>query len=102
MACPVEWTKRMARHRYSQDDRMLSWKFQQEIKDRVEAFMDDQKQNLLTIGRYDIKKEPWRMHGIVAWRSKYGLKVIEKRSPDTPLVEFSLKKQKLSRQNTGR
>jgi hypothetical protein len=73
-----EWQNRLARHRYSQDDRSLSWKFQKELDPKVNAFLDgDVKEKSLSLGSYDLQREPWRLLAVNEFR-KYGLKVVAK------------------------
>lgn len=93
------WAKRSESHRYSQDDRTKQWKFEKEINAKVEAFIDDIKQNVLVLGQYNMNLEPWRMTAIVSFR-KYGVKILEKKQ-ENGMIEVSLMKQKLSRVNFG-
>lgn len=93
------WAKRSESHRYSQDDRTKQWKFEKEINAKVEAFIDDIKQNVLVLGQYNMNLEPWRMAAIVSFR-KYGVKILEKKQ-ENGMIEVSLMKQKLSRVNFG-
>jgi hypothetical protein len=72
-----QWQRRLDLHRYSQDDRALSYKYQRELEPIVNAFMDDVKQKTLILGSFDADKEPWRLLAINNFR-KFGLKVIEK------------------------
>ena len=94
MSGTVEWTKRLATHRYSQDERSLSFKFSQELQPLVDTFLADMSRKTLSVGVFNIQKEPWRVLGVMDFR-KYGLKLIEKYHSDEQ-TELILRKQKLS------
>lgn len=72
-----QWQKRLERHRYSQDDRMLSYKYQKELEPVVNKFLDESKEKVLVVGVFDLTREPWRRLAINEFR-KFGLKVMEK------------------------
>ena len=93
------WLKRSESYRYSQDDRTKQWKFEKELTAKVEAFVDDIKQNVLVLGQYNMDLEPWRMAAITSFR-KYNVKILEKKQANG-LIEVQLVKQKLSRVNLG-
>jgi hypothetical protein len=84
-----EWSDRLALHRYSQDERALSYKFIREISGRVDAFLDDATTKSLVVGSYDLEKEPWRLAAVGDFR-KYNLKLREKATAEG--TELSLHK----------
>lgn len=94
MSNTSSWAKRAETHRYSQDDRMLTWKFTKELEPLVNKFLDDNARQILVVGLYNLDKEPWRMAAIISFR-KYQLKIIEKIVDG--LTEVSLYKVKLSK-----
>jgi hypothetical protein len=70
------WKDRLAKHRYSQDERALQWKFEKEIGPKIEAFLDNAKEQTFTFGTYNLEIEPWRMAAALSFR-KYNLKILE-------------------------
>jgi hypothetical protein len=99
MSGSAEWMNRSEHHRYSQDDKMLSYKYSKEIDPIIDKFLTDQKEKSIVIGQFDSTKEPWKILTISQY-CKYNLKMIEIVIPDQfnkNLKEYSLHKQKLSR-----
>jgi hypothetical protein len=100
MSSSIEWSKRQALHRYSQDDRVLSYKYCAEIKPMVDTFLNNLTEKKLVVGTFDVSKESWRLISISEYR-KYNLKLVE-RVVDTSkpnIKEIGLVKQKLSKQS---
>lgn len=91
------WTKRMESYRYSQDDRMLTYKFEKELEPAFDQFVAMQVQKSMVLGPYDLSKEPWRYAAVQSMARKYAFKVTEKETGNT--VEYVISKQKLSMQN---
>lgn len=89
----VSWLKRAETHRYSQDDRMLSYKFGQELAPKINSFLDDAKSKELVLGTYNLTKEPWKLIAINEFR-KFGVKIIEKsiETVDGEIVTITLVK----------
>jgi len=95
MSATEEWVKRLDK-RYSQDERMLAYKFKVELDSRVNKFLDDYKAKSLLLGAFDLKKEPWRQNAANEFR-KFQLKVIMRScdKPDEHLSEIHLVKQRV-------
>ena len=89
MSTTTSWLKRSQVHRYSEDDRTKQWKFEYELKARVDPFLSNPQSKSLLIGSYNMELEPWRMAAIASFR-KFGVKVIEKKLDD--LLEVTLVK----------
>lgn len=99
MSNTAEWSKRLATHRYSQDERSLSYKFVQELQPTVESFLNSSNKTL-SVGVFNIQQEPWRVLAVLEFR-KYGLKMVEKYISDNE-IELILRKQKLSSVLSGK
>jgi hypothetical protein len=100
MSGTSSWATRSENYRYSQDDRAKQWKYEKELTPKVEAFVDDLKQNSLVLGKFNFELDPWRMAAIYGLR-KYNVKILEK-ACEEGLTEITIVRQKLSRVNTGR
>lgn len=74
MSNTVEWQKRQENHRYSQDDRVLAYKFTKELDPGVGLFLEDPTRKRLVVGVYNVVTEPWRLLAISSFR-KFGLKL---------------------------
>lgn len=74
MSNTVEWQKRQATHRYSQDDRSLAYKFTIQLDKKINVFLEDPASKRFVVGVYDVVKEPWRLLAISSYR-KFGLKL---------------------------
>jgi hypothetical protein len=103
------WAKRLENYRYSQDDRMLAYKYQQELETKFDSFLANASQKSLLVGTFDVEKEPWRNMAIKETARKFQLKTAENvvgnlpsnnifsaESTPTSLVEYTVLKQKLS------
>lgn len=90
------WTKRLESYRYSQDERLLAYKFEKELEEPFEKLMSMTDQKTMVLGPYDLTKEPWRPVAIKSLARKYGFKVTEKETETTS--EYTVTKQKLSKQ----
>lgn len=96
------WLNRMEKHRYSQDDRTLSYKYQKEIEPKIDLFLNDFKISQLNLGPFNLNLEPWRLISIIEFR-KYGLKITESVDlNDKNLTLITLSKLNLSRTNLGK
>jgi hypothetical protein len=95
MSATDEWAKRLDK-RYSQDERMLAYKFKVELDSRVNKFLDDVKTRSLLLGSFDLAKEPWRLAAANEFR-KYQLKIIMRScsTPNDRLTEIHLVKQRV-------
>jgi hypothetical protein len=93
MSTTKSWIEHAEAYRYSQDDRTKQWKYEKSLAPTINAFLDDVKQNSLIVGQFDLKKEPWRLMAIIAYR-KYNLKIMEKTINEN-LVEISVVKRKM-------
>lgn len=95
MSSTEEWAKRLDK-RYSQDERMLAYKFKVELDKQVNAFLDDQKTRSLKLGPYNLSKEPWRLAAANEFR-KFQLKIIMHScdKPNDQLTEIHLVKQRV-------
>ena len=87
------WADRLKKHRYSQDERALQWKFENAVRPQIDAFLDDNKVQSYNFGTYNLKEEPWRMAAAKSFR-KFNLKIVERETEDG--VEITLVKHKLS------
>jgi hypothetical protein len=99
MSNQASWAKWMDSYRYSQDDRMLSYKYEKELEPKFEAFSNAQEQKTLLVGEFDVVKEPWRCMAIKSQARKFSFKVVEKEKDS--VIEYTVCKQKLSRINSG-
>lgn len=87
-----EWNDRLINKRWSQDDRNLSWKFSKEIDNKIDAFLNNNKEKVFVVGEYDLSKEPWRLLAVADFR-KYGLKLQQEQSTtDKKITKLSLSK----------
>ncbi len=99
MSNTKEWQDRLAKHRYSQQDSTLAYKFTESLKKEVDKFLDDFMMKTFSCGKYDLKKEPWRLLALAEFR-KYGVKVKEVLDLAEPsLTELVLEKEKFSLRN---
>ena len=96
MSNQTSWTKRLESYRYSQDERMLTYKFEKELEPSFDKFNTMNEQKSMVLGPYDLSKEPWRLVAVRSMSRKYGFKVTEKET--NAMVEYTVSKQKLSRQ----
>ncbi len=88
-----EWAKRLESHRYSLDERNLAYKYEKEITESINKFLDG-KDSAMKLGEFNFVLEPWRLVALNNFR-KYGLKILEKRIPSRDnIVEITLKKVK--------
>lgn len=97
MSNQYSWTKRLESYRYSQDERMLTYKFEKELEPSFDKFVNMLDQKSMVLGPYDISKEPWRFAAVQSMSRKYSFKVTEKETEN--MVEYTISKQKLSKQN---
>ena len=93
MSNTAEWQNRSANYRYSQDDRVLSYKYKKEIEPIVNKFLDSHTSKKLLIGTFDVSSEPWKLLAIADYR-KFGLKMRQYvKNKETPnLVSVTLVK----------
>jgi hypothetical protein len=99
MSATKGWLDRMDNYHYSQDDRVLGFKFKQELIRKFDEFDADVKQNSIVIGEYNIAKEPWRALAIMELARERSHKVISKpKEPESPIYVYTVIKQKLSKQ----
>ena len=102
MSNTTAWKDRLAKHRYSQDERALQWKFEKEVGPKIEAFLDNTKEQTFAFGTYNLETEPWRMAAALSFR-KYNLKILETDvqvdagDAKQSATEITLVKQKLSK-----
>lgn len=96
MSATGSWSKRLESYRYSQDERMLSWKFTKELEPEFKKLSEMQDQKSMVLGPYDLSKEPWKFTAVQSLSRKFGFKVMEKENGN--LVEYYISKQKLSMQ----
>jgi hypothetical protein len=78
---------------------MLTYKFEKELVPSFDKFASMNEQKSMVLGPYDLAKEPWRLVAVRSLVRKYGFKVTEKETDTT--VEYTVSKQKLSRQTMG-
>jgi hypothetical protein len=95
MSNTAAWRRRQDNYHYSQDERTLSYKYGQEIKETVNKFLDDVHVNSLSLGVFDLHKEPWRLLAVREYRN-LGLKIIEKDIPDQDKTELIIVKKSLA------
>ncbi len=81
MSDTKRWLRRAETYRYSQDDRTKQWKYEKLLEPTINAFLDDNKQTSIVVGKYKLETEPWRMAAIMAYR-KFNLKLVEKQLED--------------------
>lgn len=72
-----EWAKRINSEKNNTVVKVAIWKFQKEIEDKFNNFLDGNTQ-VLFVGEYDLTKEPWRLEAISVWK-KYNIKIVEKK-----------------------
>ncbi len=101
MSNTADWRRRQANYHYSQDDRTLSYKYGQEIKEQVNKFVDDVNAQSLSLGSFNLQKEPWRLLAVREFRN-LGLKILEKDNPSTDTTEIVLVKKSLSAHRLNR
>jgi hypothetical protein len=89
MSNTSEWVKRLETHRYSLDERALQYKFEREIKPKLDTYLSDPSTMVLVLGTYDLESEPWREFVIQDLR-KYNLKIYRKEVEN--LTEITLRK----------
>jgi hypothetical protein len=89
------WLKHAETYKYSQDDRTKQWKYEKELTPEFNRFLDDNKQNSMVVGQYNLKLEPWRLAAIISFR-KYNLK-ISKKNIDDDITEIIVTKQKMQK-----
>ncbi len=92
------WAKKSETHRYSQDDRSKQKKFEKELTEPINKFLDSDQKSMV-VGQYDLELEPWRIAAVVSFR-KFGLKILEKQL-DSGLVELTVVRQKMSKITLG-
>lgn len=101
MSNTASWRRRQDNYHYSQDERTLSYKYSQEIKEQINKFLDDIHTHSLSLGTFDLHKEPWRLLAVREYRN-FGIKIIEKDDPKTDKTEIVLVKQSLSSHRLNR
>lgn len=90
------WAKRLETYRYSQDERMLTYKFEKELTPAFDKLVGMADQKALVLGPYDLAKEPWRYAGVQSLARKYNFKVTDREVDG--LVEYIITKKSLSKQ----
>ena len=95
MSSTHDWIKRSDEYHYSQDDRTLAYKYQQEITPKIDAFLNNVQTQSIEFGPFNLDLEPWRAASIVDFR-KYGIRIITKTNEEN-LVTFVLVKNKIGR-----
>lgn len=99
MSATKGWMDRMDNYHYSQDDRVLGFKFKQELIRKFDEFDADVTQNSIVIGEFNIAKEPWRALAIMELARERSHKVIAKsKGEESPVIIYTVLKQKLSKQ----
>lgn len=94
-----DWQNRLKTHRWSQDDRQLAYNYKKSIDAAVNAWLDDFKATTMSMGKFNMATEPWRLSALNEFRS-HGVKIIEKPAENL-LVELVLVKKKLSEHRLG-
>lgn len=94
-----DWQNRLKTHRWSQDDRQLAYNYKKTIEANVNTWLDDFKSNNLSMGKFNLSVEPWRLAALNEFRS-HGVKIVEKPVDDLN-VELILVKKKLSEHRLG-
>ena len=97
MSNQSSWAIRMESYRYSQDERMIAYKYEKELVPLFEQFNSMSGPKTMVLGPFDLAKEPWRYAAVQSMCRKYNFKVTEKETKS--LVEYCISKQKLSMQN---
>ncbi len=90
------WAKRLETYRYSQDERMLTYKFEKELTPVFDQLVSLPEQKVLVLGPYDLAKEPWRYAGVQSMARKYNFKVTANETDN--LAEYTISKKSLSKQ----
>lgn len=92
-----DWAKRLETHRWSQDDRTLAYKFQQQLQPMFEKFYASNDKQM-SLGPYDLENEPWRAMTVRNLARSFGAKIGEKEllQQGKPLVEFLIQKMKIT------
>jgi hypothetical protein len=102
MSTTNKWMSRLDNYRYSQDERMLTYKFQKELEPVFTSFTNDNATKSLVVGNYNLENEPWRSVAIKYLARQFGLKVTDKpNSTEDANIEFTVTKQKLSTRQFG-
>ena len=92
-----DWAKRLETHRWSQDDRTLSYKFQLELQPIFEKFYASNDKQM-TLGPYNLEKEPWRAMALRNVARSFGAKISNKDVVvnNVQMCEFVLQKMKIT------
>ena len=99
MSKTADWVNRITNYRYSQDDRVLAYRFAQEQEPKLLAF-ETSAEKTMSVGPYNIDSEPWKVMTLKELARKFAFKLTEQ-IDENGNVTFMFSKQKLSRQRMG-